>query len=119
MAVHICSNGFEQLAAIFGFDSNVGAFDWSSVGILDNAFKNRWRGPCTCSKKDQPNTTDSKRFDKHKLTLRPKRGRANLRSNLLKFILANFHVFHGPYAGARFRKNVKHATAELKTRDRK
>src|SRR6266496_6846348 len=90
MAVCIRLDGFEQLAAIFGFDSNVSAFDWSSVGILDNAFQNRRRGPCSCSKNNQSNTTDSKRFDKHKLTLRPKKGRANLRSNLLKFISGQF-----------------------------
>jgi len=74
MAVYIRLNGFEQLAAIFGFDSNVSAFDWSSAGIRHNALKNRCRGPCACSKKNQPNKTDSKQFDKHKLTLRPKMG---------------------------------------------
>src|SRR6266487_6207479 len=78
MAVYIRLDGFEQLAAIFGFDSNVSAFDWSSVGILDNAFQNRRRGPCSCSKNNQSNTTDSKRFDKHNLTLRSKMGTGKL-----------------------------------------
>jgi len=76
MAVYIRLNGFEQLAAIFGFDSNVSAFDWSSVGILDNPLKNRRRGPRARSKKNQPNATDSKRSDK--LAIRPKMGTRKL-----------------------------------------
>jgi hypothetical protein len=92
MAVYIRLNGFEQPAAIFGFDSNVSAFDWSSVGILDNPLKNRRRGPCACSKKNQPNTTDSKRFDKHKLTLRPRWGTHKLE---LQFAQLNAPE-HGP-----------------------
>ena len=55
MTVLICSNGREQPAAIFCFNSNIHALNRMSFGILNHTFEHGVRGRCAYDEEHDPN----------------------------------------------------------------